>query len=204
MSKRRYLIGVTIAILLATVVICFSLNGQDSNSNASTTPQQAQTVAKPATTLLKDTAKSELNSAHRDRLSDRLAPTKRHDGSVTPYKEDDLYYLAAAICREAGSAPEEVQLLVANVIMNRVNSSLFPDTIKGVLTQYKQYGTMWKDGISFPSWADDKTRKQCRNIARRILEGERHCPESVLFQAEFKQGTGVYKAFPGYYFCYYE
>lgn len=120
------------------------------------------------------------------------------------YTDDDLFYLAAAVCREAGGESEEIQLLVANVIMNRVNSSLYPNTIYEVLTQYKQYGTMWKYGISFPDWADQKVKDQCYSVAKRILEGERYCPENVLFQAEFEQGSGIFKQFgDDYYFCYY-
>lgn len=123
---------------------------------------------------------------------------------VKNYTDDDLFYLAAAVCREAGGESEEIQLLVANVIINRVNSSIYPNTIYEVLTQYKQYGTMWKYGVSFPDWADDKVKEQCYSVAKRILEGERFCPENVLFQAEFKQGSGVYKQFgDDYYFCYY-
>lgn len=123
---------------------------------------------------------------------------------VKKYTEYDLFYLAAAVCREAGGESEEIQLLVANVIINRVNSSIYPDTIYEVLTEYKQYGTMWKYGVSFPDWADDKVKEQCYSVAKRILEGERFCPENVLFQAEFKQGSGVYKQFgDDYYFCYY-
>lgn len=123
---------------------------------------------------------------------------------VKSYSEDDLFYLAAAVCREAGGESEEIQLLVANVIMNRVNSSLYPNTIYEVLTQYKQYGTMWKYGISFPDWADQKVKDQCYSVAKKILEGERYCPENVLFQAEFEQGSGIFKQFgDDYYFCYY-
>lgn len=123
---------------------------------------------------------------------------------VKSYTEDDLFYLAAAVCREAGGESEEIQLLVANVIINRVNSSIYPDTIYEVLTEYKQYGTMWKYGVSFPDWADDKVKEQCYSVAKRILEGERFCPENVLFQAEFEQGSGIYKQFgDDYYFCYY-
>lgn len=123
---------------------------------------------------------------------------------VKNYTEDDLFYLAAAVCREAGGESEEIQLLVANVIINRVNSSLYPDTIYEVLTQYKQYGTMWKYGVSFPDWADEKVKEQCYSVAQRILEGERYCPENVLFQAEFEQGSGIFKQFgDDYYFCYY-
>ena len=123
---------------------------------------------------------------------------------VRGYTDDDLFYLAAAVCREAGGATDEIQLLVANVVINRVNSSIYPNTIYEVLTQKSQYGTMWKYGISFPNWADQSIQDHCYDIARRILDGERVCPENVLFQAEFPQGSGIYKQFDDdYYFCYY-
>lgn len=118
------------------------------------------------------------------------------------YTEDDLFCLAAAVCREAGGENEDIQMLVANVVLNRVNSPHYPDSIRGVLTQRKQYGMMWKNGISFPSWAKEKTIDQCYSVAKKILEGERVCPENVIYQAEFKQGDGVYKEYPGFYFCY--
>ena len=64
---------------------------------------------------------------------------------------------------------------------------------------------MWKNGVSFPSWADAKTIDQCYSVAERILDGERVCPENVLYQAEFEQGSGIYKQFGDkFYFCYYD
>lgn len=123
---------------------------------------------------------------------------------VKNYTEEDLYYLAAAVCIEAGGESEEIRLLVANVIINRVNSPIYPDTIYGVLTEYRQYGLMWKQGVSFPEWADQETIESCYAAARRILDGERFCPDNVLFQAEFEQGIGVFKKLGDYFFCYYE
>lgn len=109
------------------------------------------------------------------------------------------------MCCEAGGENEEIQLLVANVVINRVNSSFYPDTIYDVLTEYGQYGMMWEYGIEFPDWADESVKNQCYSVARRVLEGERFCPENVLFQAEFEQGSGIFKQFGDeYYFCYYD
>ena len=39
----------------------------------------------------------------------------------------------------------------------------------------------------------DATEQAYKN-AQRLLNGERFCPENVVFQANFKQGSGVYKA----------
>ena len=41
-------------------------------------------------------------------------------------------------------------------------------------------------------------------IAKRVLTEPSTIPETVVFQAEFSQGTGVYKYQDGIYFCYAE
>lgn len=115
---------------------------------------------------------------------------------------DDLFCLAAVVCQEAGGESEDIRLLVANVVMNRVRSASFPNTVYGVATQYMQYGMMWKYGVSFPSWADGAVKERCYAAARRILSGERVCPPGVVFQAEFPQGSGTYAHYDGFYFCF--
>ena len=164
------------------------------------TSVEEKTVA-PETVPAKTEKPAEVKKAENKDVTTEPVTTETTELSKSSYTEDDLFYLAAAVCREAGGSSEEIQLLVANVVINRVNSSRYPNTIYGVLTQRMQYGTMWKYG-SFPKWADQKVKDQCYSVARRILEGERVCPANVVFQAEFKQGSGVYKEFDGFYFCY--
>lgn len=140
-----------------------------------------------------------------EEIDEEIVPETTYDTSpdILHSTEDELFCLAAAVCREAGGASTEIQMMVANVIINRVCSDIYPDSVRGVITQRKQYGTMWKNGVSFPDWATQEVIAQCYNVAQRVLDGERVCPANVLFQAEFPQGSGVFKQYPGYYFCYY-
>lgn len=48
---------------------------------------------------------------------------------------DNLELLAYCVMAEAGNQPEEGKRLVIDVILNRVNSNLFPDTIEDVIFQ---------------------------------------------------------------------
>lgn len=123
------------------------------------------------------------------------------------YTEDDLFCLAAVIWQEAGSSycSDKLQLLVANVVMNRVNSPQFPNTIRGVITSRGAYGTMYWDGVSIPVAKDEITRKaieRCYANAKKILDGYRLLPENVIYQAGFVQGSGVHTYAEGLYFCY--
>lgn len=123
--------------------------------------------------------------------------------------DEDVENLAIVVCQEAGGMSEEIQLLVANVVLNRVNSPYFPNTVYEVLTQRWQYERVTREGgIYWPNWADTQTKDQCRSVAYRILSGERVCPSNVVYQAGFEQGSGIYKFYEtpswldNFYFCY--
>lgn len=64
-------------------------------------------------------------------------------GAITPgseyYNSDDLYWLSRIIYAESGNQPLSGKISVGNVILNRVNSSLFPNTIYGVIFQKNQF-----------------------------------------------------------------
>lgn len=140
----------------------------------------------------------------------QTAVTKGASSGNASYTEDDVYALAVAIYREAGSdyLTDEHRALVGCVVMNRVRSSLFPNTVRGVLTQHGQYYGIWQNGVVFPAGTDTSSNavKRAYRIAREVLEGQWSCPSNVLFQAGFPQGSGVYRAIEGggtiTYFCY--
>ncbi len=54
----------------------------------------------------------------------------------TSYTATDLYWMSRIIHAEAEAEPYTGKVAVGNVIMNRVRSSLFPNTIKGVIFEY--------------------------------------------------------------------
>lgn len=125
-------------------------------------------------------------------------------GVVYPkVKFDDLMLLSKIVYAEAGSnwLSDEWKMSVGEVVMNRVESSEFPNTISGVLTQPGQYygaNSYYYDRL-IPS-------ERCVNVAFKLLGGERIMQPNVVFQANFPQGGGVYKTYNdrylgGTYFC---
>lgn len=122
-----------------------------------------------------------------------------------PYKKvlyDELKMLAKIISQEAGSswASDEHQLLVGSVVLNRIASPEFPNTMLEVLTAPRQYGgTSWKRAV--PDY-----RTVCN--AASLLQTGSVAPVTVVFQAEFRQGSGTYLSiYDKYlgtttYFCY--
>ncbi len=62
------------------------------------------------------------------------APTQRQvqmqNKEITEYSEEDLYWLARIVHAEAEGESYEAKLAVANVILNRVKSGEFPNTVR--------------------------------------------------------------------------
>ena len=137
-------------------------------------------------------------------VAEEIAPPETTEPVPTEpaYSEDDLEILAKVMCYEAGGTSEENLLMVGCVIKNRVNHERYPDTYYGVVTQPGQYGNLSELGPFWPQWTDESYRDYCRDLAKQVLANEYTCPDDVIFQAQFVQGSGVYKIVDDHYFCY--
>ena len=125
-----------------------------------------------------------------------------------PYYSSDVELLAHLIYAEANvfynSDTEEYeycsdlwQCYVGCVALNRVDSSLFPSTLKEVIYEEGQYACTWDDG--FQRTPDERSYEN----AIKLLDGYRPLPCNVVFQAQFEQGNGIYEKIGNTYFCYY-
>ena len=120
----------------------------------------------------------------------------------------ELDILAAVIHYEAGSdeCTDRHQQLVGQVVVNRMNSDEFPDTIYDVVTQQNptQYSTYKK--VLRDAGNRDIVSQRCYDNALAVLNGEVECPDNIVWQANFKQGSGVYEeihtSYSVSYFCY--
>lgn len=117
------------------------------------------------------------------------------------FRQEDLELLAIVIYQESGGEEccDDCRRRVADVVLNRVESDEFPDTIEGVLTDYRQYGRFYWTGVVWPDRAALKEEKEAveraYTIAEEVLSGEHSdlYGEEYVFQAEFQQGTDSIK-----------
>lgn len=90
---------------------------------------------------------------------------------------------------------EEAMLLTGSVALNRVSDPDYPDSIHEVVYQKGQYSTT-------KYFFSEKLPDECYEIADRLLKEGSIAPSNVVFQAMFKQGSGVYKKIGTDYFCF--
>ena len=117
---------------------------------------------------------------------------------------EEFMLLAKIIHAEAGSSwlSSEWKMSVGEVVLNRVASPEFPDTIRDVIMQPGQYA-----GAN-SRWFKNLVPDQCSaEAALRVMQGERLMTPTVVFQANFRQGSGTHKVYHDRhlgttYFCY--
>lgn len=102
------------------------------------------------------------------------APTPIKSASLV-YPEDVLYWLSHIINAESGNQPLEGKIAVGNVIMNRVASPVFPNTVYEVIHQNKQFTPVRNGTINLTPNAESVV------AAKLTLEGVNTAGHSLYF-----------------------
>lgn len=123
------------------------------------------------------------------------------DFSVTT--EDEIECLARLITAEIGYSNnydpldyEEIAYLCGSVVINRIKSDKFPNTLEEVIYQPGQYQCVSNGHINREY--DDVAWE----IAEELLLYGTTVDPSVVYQSEFTNGSGVFRKVGNQYFCY--
>ena len=114
--------------------------------------------------------------------------------------EYELSLMAHLLMGECGATynDDEMLYLAGAVVLNRVQSEHFPDSVGEVIYQKGQYQCVTLENSGFYK----EPTERCWKIASELLINGYDTPPNVLFQAEFVQGKGVYAKIQNMYFCY--
>lgn len=115
------------------------------------------------------------------------------------HQREEINLLAEVIYHENWHTDKEhlAAYYTGAVVMNRVNSSAWPNTVKEVLYQRGQYSTT-------KLFYTKEIPQECYDMARDIYKnGTPDVPENVIFQSmQPKLGRGCWKVINGEYFAY--
>lgn len=115
-----------------------------------------------------------------DAAAEAQTETQTEEATVSPYymelSEEDIYLIACIIDWESGYEPYEGKLAVANVVLNRVRSGSYPDTVSGVIYQRGQFsGVLDSSGNYSSRWqtrlANGPRTQECYQAAREAASG---------------------------------
>ncbi len=115
------------------------------------------------------------------------------------YSDEDIRILTTAVFNEAGHTTDQLRQYVAQVVLNRVADSRFPDTVKGVITQPGQYAGDYATQEATQKIKDADSANgtfyyaMCEDAVKTAMMGQVDMPANVIYQANFAQGKGVWK-----------
>lgn len=123
------------------------------------------------------------------RLSLLAAQSAWRDISEISFAEGDRYLLANLIYCEAGNQPFEGQVAVGAVVMNRVMSSVFPDTVVGVIYQNKQFSPVASGRLAL-ALAENYATPACYQAADQAMKGATTVGNCLFFRTPIEGLSG--------------
>lgn len=115
------------------------------------------------------------------RMAELAAQSSWRDISEVSFAEGDRYLLANLIYCEAGGESYAGQVAVGSVVINRVLSSVYPDTITGVIYQSGQFSPVASGRLAL-ALADGRATASCYQAADEVMRGTTNVGNCVYFR----------------------
>ncbi|MBR1703003.1 MAG: cell wall hydrolase [Lachnospiraceae bacterium] len=123
-------------------------------------------------------------------LSQAAAKGEWRDISEVTFAEGDRYLLANLIYCEAGAEPYAGQLAVGSVVINRVLSGSYPDSVVGVIYQNKQFSPVASGRLEL-ALAANRATQSCYQAADEAMSGVSNVGNCVYFRTPIEGLTGI-------------
>ena len=123
-------------------------------------------------------------------MSQAAANGTWRDISEVTFAEGDRKLLANLIYCEAGGEPYDGKVAVGAVVINRVLSSLFPNTIIGVVYQPRQFSPVASGRLEL-ALSVDKANADCYRAADEAMAGISNVGNCIFFRTPIEGLTGI-------------
>ncbi len=139
-----------------------------------------------------DIAALKAKLAEEIRMAQLAAQSSWRDISEVSFAEGDRYLLANLIYCEAGGEPYEGQVAVGSVVINRVLSSVYPDTVTGVIYQNRQFSPVASGRLAL-ALAEGRATGSCYQAADTVMKGTTNVGNCVYFRTPVDGVTPKYR-----------
>jgi flagellar basal body-associated protein FliL len=173
-ARRRALIikciivGMLVSLPIGIISVCAAQNTKPQNDfeitqvSESIEPVYSDLIVEPETLILNNVTEEKTENFTYDKISISSS--------------DKLLFQQIVMAECYSYFTEEEMLMIASVIRNRVESNIFPDTVREVLTQKKQFET-----YTNKRYLSQEINDNCQKAVSRALEGDTNIPEDILF-----------------------
>ncbi len=125
------------------------------------------------------------------RMAELAAQSSWRDISEVNFADGDRYLLANLIYCEAGGESYAGQVAVGSVVINRVLSSVYPDTVTGVIYQSGQFSPVASGRLAL-ALAESRATQSCYQAADEVMSGTTNVGNCVYFRTPVEGITPKY------------
>lgn len=130
--------------------------------------------------------------AEEKRLAALAAQSAWRDISEIQFEESDRKLLANLIYCEAGGEPYEGKVAVGAVVINRMLSGVFPDTMVGVIYARRQFSPVASGRLAL-ALANDRATESCYRAADEAMSGRTNVSDCLFFRTPIDGITPRYR-----------
>ena len=181
---------IAVLALIFTTITGINAEPVTAVTNAVVTEAPAQETETPAVdTNTNQEANTNLSVEDQENKQKKKTKSKKNK-----YTKSELRLMSSIINCEAGIEPYQGKLAVGIVVMNRIRSKRFPNTLKGVIYQRGQFspvrnGSLRRRLSEYDSGKiKSKQWKSCISAAKKVLNGQR----TISYRGKSKKMNSYY------------
>lgn len=183
--------NIAMLIMMFTLAGIFGINSVSASASEDVAIETEQTNDKSVEETVTEeesvmTLRSVSNASSKEKIT--------KDKIEKKYTDNELRLMASIINCEAGGEPYQGKLAVGIVVMNRVSSKSFPNSIKKVIYQKGQFSPVRNGSLKkrLSQYDSGKTKskqwKSCISAAKKVLNGQR----TIIYKGKEKNMKGFY------------
>lgn len=188
--RRRMQAGILLSLVLVLGLIIALRAGKERETLKPEIPLAAErqklTYIEPAPAL-PETAAEETTEEPENRYAE------------LHFSDEDVYILACLVYHEARGESFEGQVAVVEVVLNRMLSDYFPDTVEEVV--FQKYGDVWQFSPAPYLYSAEPDKEQYLAVHTAIEEREHIISEDTVYFSTAPYNESVDMIIGNHYFC---
>lgn len=190
--RRRRLQRLVLVVLLLALAALVTLRACKAWGTESPLEAEGQTLTyiAPVQTMPEPTPAAEA-------VTESPEPANRYAGLTIT--DEDVYILACLVYHEARGECFEGQVAVIEVVLNRVLSDYFPDTVEEVV--FQKYGDVWQFSPAPYLYTAEPGKEQYLAVHTVIEEREHILSEDTVYFSTAPYNESVDEIIGNHYFC---
>lgn len=128
-----------------------------------------------------------------------IEPEPKNRYAELHFSDEDVYILACLVYHEARGESFEGQVAVVEVVLNRMLSNYFPDTVEEVV--FQKYGDVWQFSPAPYLYSAEPDKEQYLAVHTAIEEREHILSEDTVYFSTAPYNESVDMIIGNHYFC---